>query len=184
MVKGEKDPLKTYPKEEISHIKRRGREGSWWQFIHFQNEVTKTEHNYLVIYLKKSMFEDMKELFELQNPLLSCSAVIREGRPFVVMDFALAGFKFAIPLNRVFESGQSLGEKLQVGEMLTVVLTANIEKRNVLTLSKKGLSLNVPIEEIIAFTFEYTEDMDELYRFYKYLLGSKRRSIIKKEMKT
>ena len=150
------------------HDKAKGRGGSWWEFIHFQNEVTKTEHNYLVIYLEKSMFEDMKELFELQNPSLSCSAVIRKGRPFVVMDFALAWFKFTIPLDRVFESGQSLGEKLDVGEMLTVILTVNTEKRNVLTLSKKGLSLNVPIDDIIVFTFEYTKEMNELYHFYKW----------------
>ena len=121
------------------------------------------------------MFKDMKELFEEILPSPRCSAVVRRGHPFVVIDFGFGGFsKLAIPLDRVFESGQSLSEKLDVGEMLTVVLTTETEKRDVLSFSKKGLSLNVPIEDIIAFTFEYTEEMDELYRFYWYLQRSKR----------
>ncbi len=131
------------------------------------DEITGTEHNYLILSLEKKQFERIRELCEEYIPSISCSAVIRKGHPFIAVDYGFWGsFKYAIPLDEVFYSGEKLGDKLKVGDVLTVILTAHPQDR-VITLSKKKVSFNVPLEEILAFSFEYTKEMDEIYTFYK-----------------
>jgi len=136
------------------------------QFFYILDEFTGIEHNCLILSLKKKQFEHMRELCEKHIPSISCSAVIRRGHPFIVVDYGFGGFlKSTVPLDEVFYSGEKLGDKLKVGDVLTVILTAHPQDE-VITLSKKKASFNVPLEEILAFSFKYTEEMDEIYTFY------------------
>ena len=131
------------------------------------DEFTGIEHDYLILSLTKKQFEDMRELCEKQIPSISCSAVIRKGHPFIVVDYGFGGFlKSTIRLDEVFYSGEKLGDKLKVGDVITVILTAHPQDK-VITLSKKKVSFNVPLEEILAFSFKYSEEMDEIYTFYE-----------------
>ena len=50
-----------------------------------------------------------------------------------------------------------------MGDTLTVILTSKAKAVNV---SKDKVYVNVPLEEIIAFTFLYTADMAENYALF------------------
>jgi len=133
------------------------------------DEFTGMEHNYLILQLEKKQFEDMKKLCIEHIPSISCSAVIRKGHPSIAVDYGFGGFlKSTIPLDEVFCSDETLGDKLKVGDVLTVILTTHPQDK-VITLSKKKKSFNVPLEEIFAFSFKYTKEMDEIYTFHKLL---------------
>lgn len=135
------------------------------QFFYMLDEFTGIEHNYLILPLEKKQFERMRELCEEHIPSISCSAVIRKGHPHIAVDFGLY-FKSSIPLDEVFSSGEKLGDKLKVGDLLTVILTDRPQEQ-VITLTKNKASFNVPLEELLAFSFKYTEEMDEIYTLYK-----------------
>jgi len=141
------------------------------QFFSWVDELTGVEHKYLILQMEKEKFDDMRKLCTEHIPFVSCSAVFRKEHPFVVIDYGsnFGGFlKTAIPLDEVFLSGEALGEKLEVGDVLTVILTAHPQDK-VITISKKKISFNVSPEEVIACSFRYTEEMDAIHTFYKLL---------------
>lgn len=83
-----------------------------------RDDETKTWHNYLVLPLSKDEFVTLQSRFETQVPKLSCWATIRKGRPFIVFEYG-----GTICLSEPFGSGETLGDKLAVGDIVTVVLT-------------------------------------------------------------
>lgn len=137
------------------------------QFAHIIDEFTGIQHNYLILPLEKEQFESTKKLFEKYIPAISCSAVLRNGHPYIIIDYGFGGhFKSTIPLDETFYSGENLGDKFDIGEVVTIILTDRPQDK-VITLSKKGVSFEVPLEELIAFSLTYTEEMAEIYTFYK-----------------
>lgn len=130
------------------------------QFYYITDESTGIEHNYLIIPTKE---EDMERLRE-HIPTVTCSAIMRNGKPCLIIDFDIS--KVAIPLDETFLSGQKLGDKLKVGELLTMILTSCPQDK-VYSISKKKVTFNVPLKQIIAFTFRYSEEMGEIYTFYQ-----------------
>ena len=125
-------------------------------------------HKYAVLKMEKERFLRLKKLFETEIPDVSSSATIRKGCPSISVSISLGtlegGFRLAIPLNWSFESGGELGDKLAAGDILVVILTDQSSDR-VISSSKDGLSLNVPVEDVCVFSLRYTEEMSEIYSF-------------------
>lgn len=67
-------------------------------------------------------------------------------------------------LDEVSEDGDKVGDELAVGDVLTVILTS---KTRAVSVSKDKVYMNVPLEEVLAFSFLYTADMAENYAIFK-----------------
>jgi hypothetical protein len=150
------------------------------QFFHMRDDETKSWHNYLVIPLGKEEFSALQARFDSQVPKLSCWAMIRKGRPYVVFDYG-----GTICFSETFGSGETLGDKLTVGDVLTVILTDKPQDKLFL-FSKDSLVLNFGLEEVIVYPFTYNKEMEEIYDFYKHyanLKDNKTNITIKKKSK-
>lgn len=146
------------------------------QFFYMEDELTGVEHNYLILPLEEKQFQRMRELCKEHIPSISCSAVIRKGHPYIAIDFGLY-FRSSIPLDEVFYSGERLGDKLKVGDVLTVILTDRPQDQ-VITLTRNKMSFNVSLEELLVFSFKYTEEMHEIYTFYQLIQRLQSRSML------
>jgi hypothetical protein len=136
------------------------------QFFYMTDQFTGIEHTYLILPLTEKQFESMKKVSDEIIPLVTCSAMIRKGHPCIVFDYGIMGdVKSTLPLDEVFESGERLGDKFKVVDVLTVILTAKPQDK-VITSSKEKVTFNVSLDEIIAFSFSYTLEMEEIYAFY------------------
>jgi hypothetical protein len=97
--------------------------------------------------------------------------MVQNGHPYVIVDFGAGGlYKTAIALDEESEDGGKVGDELAVGEVLTVILTS---KSKAVKVSKNKVYLNVPLEEVLAFSFLYTADMAENYALFKMYKQSK-----------
>ena len=134
----------------------------WWGL----DEFAGTRHKYIVSSMEKEQFQRLKELWEKQIPVISGSVMIRRGHPIISIDFGVDFFRSAIPLDDLFESGERLGDKLVAGDILIIVLTDQPEDE-VIASSKSRLHLNVPLEDILVFGLRYTEEMSEIYTFFR-----------------
>jgi len=147
------------------------------QFVYITDEKTETEHAYLILPFGKEEFETIKEMCSKHIPLITCCAILRNGHPYIVIDYGFGGtLKATIPLDDRFDSGDLLGDKFNVGNVVTVILTDRPQDR-VIDLKKKDV-FNVTLDEIIAYSFTYTEEMQEiyaLYRYYQRLKGNKKK---------
>ena len=91
--------------------------------------------------------------------------LVQNGHPYVIVDFgAGVSWKTAIPLDKASEDGHKIGDELAVGDVLTVILTS---KPKAVNISKDKVYMNVPLEEVLAFSFLYTADMAENYALFK-----------------
>jgi hypothetical protein len=136
------------------------------QFLTGLDEFTGTYHKYLIVPLEREQFQNVKESCEKGIPVTSGSAVIRKGHPFISIDFGASLYATAIPLDDVFGSGERLGDKLIVGDILTIVLTDQPQDKVIIS-SKHRFHLNVPMEDILVLPLRYTEEMNEIYSFFK-----------------
>jgi len=137
------------------------------QFLPLIDELNGIKHIFLISQLNKTEFEKVKEYCEKYIPTFYFSAVFRKGHPYITVDYGAGGFfKWAIPLDDLYYSGERLGDKLHVGDVLTMILSEHPQD-NVLVMTKSGLSLLVPLKDLIAYSFTYTEEMNQIYAFYK-----------------
>jgi hypothetical protein len=98
-------------------------------------------------------------------PSISISAMVQMGHPYVIMDFGGGnGWKTAVALDEESEDGHKIGDELTVGDTLTVILTS---KSKAISVSRDKAYINVPLEDILAFSFLYTADMAENYALFK-----------------
>jgi hypothetical protein len=119
------------------------------------------KHKILSTPLNEKELSDLTGQCEKCMPSLLFSSLIRNGHPYVVVDFG--GWKTAIPLDQESEDGHKVGDELGMGDVLTVILTS---KPDAVTVSRDKIYLNVPLEQIIAFSFLYTADIAEIYALY------------------
>ena len=146
-------------------------------------DVMGRQHHYLILPIRASEFERMKTFFDEHIPLVSYIGMMRKGHPIIAVDWE--SFRFAIPLDEVFYSGEMLGEKLEVGDLLTIIWTSIPQDKAVKFIEKdRRLVFNIPMEKMIATTIKYSEEIDELYRFYILLkVGQPRPLSIRDSMK-
>ncbi len=120
------------------------------------------KHNILVLPLSETEYNDLAGQCEKCMPSLTISSLIRKGHPYVVADFG--GWKTAIPLDEESEDGHKIGDEMEIGDVLTVILTANPD---VIKVSRDKAYMNAPLEQVLAFSFLFTSDIAENYSFYK-----------------
>jgi hypothetical protein len=125
-----------------------------------RDDETKNWHNYLIIQVPKQEFSALKAKFDTQVPKLACWAMIRNGNPCVVFEYG-----GVISLSEAFSSGETLGEKLAVGDIVTVVLTDKPHDQ-LFSASEGSLKLNFNLDEVIVYVFTYTKEMEQTYEFY------------------
>lgn len=97
-------------------------------------------------------------------PSISISSIVQIGHPYVIVDFNGGTWKTAIPLDEESEDGHRVGDELEVGDVLNVILTSDTKA---LSASKERVYMNVPLESILAFSFLYTVDIAENYALFK-----------------
>jgi hypothetical protein len=134
------------------------------KFFTVTNESS-VKHKILVIPLSETEIKQVSGQCAKCMPSIHISSLVQLGHPYVVADFGGAdAWKTAIPFDEASEDGHEIGMELALGDVLTVILTS---KSEALTVSKNKVHMNVPLEEVIAFSFLYTSDMAANYEFCK-----------------
>jgi hypothetical protein len=133
------------------------------QFFAVKDE-SDVEHKVLVIPLSITEMNEVSGQCAKCMPSISISSIVQMGHPYVIIDFGGDAWKTAIALDEESEDGHKIGDELTMGDTLTVILTSKAKAVNV---SKDKVYVNVPLEEIIAFTLLYTADMAENYALFK-----------------
>lgn len=128
------------------------------QFFQTRDNDSKVWHNYLVIQVSKQGYLSLKATIT-QSPA-TCWPLIQNGKPTLVF-----GYGATINLSEEFGSGETLGDKLHVGDIVTVILTDKPQE-GLLTQKDTGLTINVALEEVTVYLFTYTQEMAQLYQFY------------------
>ena len=123
------------------------------------------KHKVLIVPLSDTEMNEVSGQCAKCMPSISISSMIQMGHPYVVVDFGGAdAWKTAISIDEASEDGHKVGDELAVGDVLTVILTSKTRAVNV---SKDKVYMNVPLEEVLAFSFLYTADMAENYALFK-----------------
>ena len=58
-------------------------------------------------------------------PSISISSIIQIGHPYVIVDFSGGTWKTAIALDEESEDGHRIGDELEIGDVLNVILTSD-----------------------------------------------------------
>jgi hypothetical protein len=123
------------------------------------------KHKVLIVPLSDTEMNEVSGQCAKCMPSISISSMIQMGHPYVVVDFGGGdAWKTAISIDEASEDGHKVGDELAVGDVLTVILTSKTRAVNV---SKDKVYMNVPLEEVLAFSFLYTADMAENYALFK-----------------
>ena len=97
-------------------------------------------------------------------PSIAVSSIIQVGHPYVVVDFSGGTWKTAIALDEASEDGHRVGDELEVGDVLNVILTSDPKA---LRVSGEKVYMNAPLESVLAFSILYTADIAENYALFK-----------------
>jgi hypothetical protein len=123
------------------------------------------KHKVLSVPLSDTEMNELSSQCKECMPSISTSSLVQIGHPYIIVDFGHGGsYKTAIALDDVSEDGHKIGDELAVGDILTVILTAN---KKAVKVSKDKLYLNVPLEEALIFSFLFSADMAENYALFK-----------------
>lgn len=134
------------------------------QFLTVTDE-SEVKHKILVMHLSQTEMGEVSGQCAKCMPSISISSLVQMGHPYVIIDFGGGNaWKTAIALDEESEDGHKIGDELAIGDTLTVILTSKAKAVNV---SKDKVYVNVPLDEILAFTFLYTADMAENYALFK-----------------
>ena len=122
------------------------------------------KHKVLVIPLNQKEMTQLVGECEKCIPSISISSMIQLGHPYLVVNFGGDAWKTAIALNKESEDGHKVGDELEVGDALNVILTS---EPKALSVSKDRVCMNVPLEAVLAFSILYTADIAENYALFK-----------------
>ena len=123
------------------------------------------KHKVLVVPLNQTEMNQLMGQCEKCMPSISISSIVQVGHPYLIVDFGGAdAWKTAIALDKESEDGHRVGDELEIGDVLTVILTSNPQA---LSASKERVYMNVPLESVLAFSILYTADIAENYALFK-----------------
>ncbi len=129
------------------------------------------KHKVLVVPLSDIEMNELSGQCKECMPSISVSTLVQNGHPYVIVDFgAGVSWKTAISLDKASEDGHKIGDELTIGDVLTVILTSKLKA---VRISKDKVYMNVPLEEVLAFSFLYTADMAENYALFEMFKQSK-----------
>jgi hypothetical protein len=134
------------------------------QFFTVKDE-SNVSHKVLVVPLTGEEMNELMAQCKTCMPSINVSSMVQNGHPYVIVDFGSGGsYKTALALDEVSEDGDKIGDELGIGDVLTVILTPNAKQ---LKVSKDKVYLNVPLKDLLAFSFLFTADMAENYALFK-----------------
>jgi len=134
------------------------------QFLTITDE-SNASHKILVVTLTGAEMNELMAQCKECMPSISVSSMVQNGHPYVIVDFGAGGsYKTALALDEESEDGDKVGDELEVGDLLTVILTS---KAKAVKVSKGRVYMNVPLDEVLAFSFLFTADMAENYAVFK-----------------
>ncbi len=134
------------------------------QFFTVADE-SRIKHKVLVVPLSDTEMKEVSGQCAKCMPSIAISSLIQLGHPYVIVDFGGGdAWKTAIALDEVSEDGHRIGDELSMGDVLTVILTS---KSKAAKISKEKVYMNVPLEDVLVFSFLYTAEMAENYAIYK-----------------
>jgi len=129
------------------------------------NDESNIKHKVLVVTLSDIEMNELLGQCKQCMPSISISSIVQMGHPYVIVDFGAGdSFKTAIALDEVSDDGDKIGDELAVGDVLTVILTS---KSKAVNISKDKVYMNIPLEDVLAFSFLYTADIAENYALFK-----------------
>ena len=97
-------------------------------------------------------------------PSIYVSSIIQIGHPYLIVSFGGDAWKTGIALDEESEDGHRIGDELELGDILNVILTSDAKA---LSASKERVYMNVPLESVLAFSVLYTADVAENYALFK-----------------
>lgn len=134
------------------------------QFLTVTDEYN-VKHKVLAITLSVNEMNELMAQCKECMPSITVSSMVQNGHPYIIVDFGHGGsYKTAIALDKESDDGDKVGDELSVGDLLTVILTSNSQAVKV---TKDKVYMNVPLEQVLAFSFLYTADMAENYALFK-----------------
>ena len=134
------------------------------QFFTVTDEFN-VKHKVLVVYLNGTEMGELMAQCKECMPSIYVSSMVQNGHPYVIVDFGSGGsYKTALALDEESEDGDKVGDELGIGDLLTVILTSN---KKAVKVSKDKVYMNVPLEQVLAFSFLFTADMAENYALFK-----------------
>ena len=123
------------------------------------------KHKVLVVPLNQTEMNQLMGQCEKCMPSISISSIIQIGHPYLTVDFGGAdAWKTAIALDEKSDDGHKVGDELEIGDVLNVILTSNPQA---LSASKERVYMNVPLEAVLGFSVIYTADIAENYALFK-----------------
>jgi hypothetical protein len=121
------------------------------------------KHKVLIIPLSQKEMTQLIGECEKCMPSISISSMIQSGHPYLVVSFGGDAWKTAIALDKESEDGHRVGDELEVGDVLNVILTS---EPKALTVSKERVYMNAPLEAVLGFSILYTADIAENYALF------------------
>jgi hypothetical protein len=133
------------------------------QFFTIADESS-VKHKVLLVPLSDTEMKEVSGQCAKCMPSISISSLIQLGHPYVIVDFGGDAWKTAIALDEESADGHRIGDELAMGDVLTVFLTS---KSQAAKISKEKVYINVPLEEVLVFSFLFTADMAQNYELFK-----------------
>ena len=134
------------------------------QFLTLTDD-SRTKHKVLLVPLSDTEMEEVAGKCAKCMPSISISSLVQLGHPYVIVDFSGGtAWKTAIALDEQSQDGHMIGDELALGDVLTVILTS---KDNAMKISNEKVYMNVPLEDVLVFSFLYTADIAQNYAVYK-----------------
>lgn len=127
------------------------------QFFQLRDSESKVWHNYLIIQVPTPEYNNLKAKV---TQSIASWPIIQNGRPTIVF-----GYGAMINLSEAFGSGETLGEKLHTGDIVTVILTDKPQDQ--LFQNNEGTTaLNLNLSDVTIHPFTFTKEMEQIYEFY------------------
>jgi len=122
------------------------------------------KHKVLVVPLNQTEMAQLVGQCRKCMPSISISSIIQMGHPYIIVDFGGSdAWKTGIALDEESEDGHRIGDELEMGDILNIILTSDAKALNA---SKERIYMNVPLEAVLAFSVIYTADIAENYALF------------------
>lgn len=133
------------------------------QFFTVTDQLS-VKHKVLVVPLSQTEMTQLVGQCRKCMPSISISSIVQMGHPYLIVDFGGSdAWKTGIALDEESEDGHRIGDELEMGDVLTIILTSNTKA---LSASKERVYMNVPLEAVLAFSVIYTADIAENYALF------------------
>ena len=134
------------------------------QFFTVTDQLS-VKHKVLVVPLSQTEMTQLVGQCRKCMPSISISSIVQMGHPYLIVDFGGSdSWKTGIALDEESEDGHRIGDELELGDVLNIILTSDAKA---LSASKERVYMNVPLEAVLAFSVIYTADIAENYELFK-----------------